>query len=66
MSQLLLVVTDLDGNLLDHFSYGFDDALPALSQLCELHIALIPNNSKTAPELQPLRNLLAINDPYIV
>jgi mannosyl-3-phosphoglycerate phosphatase len=63
---LLLIVTDLDGTLLDHFSYRFDAALPALSKLSAMQIPLIPNTSKTAAELQPLRKQLAINDPYIV
>lgn len=62
----LLVVTDLDGTLLDHFSYRFDAAGDALQRLQELGIPLIPNTSKTSAELGPLRRALAIEAPFIV
>jgi len=62
----LLVVTDLDGTLLDHFSYSFDKAREALDRLQELGIPLIPNTSKTSAELRQLRKDLGSNDPFIV
>ena len=65
-SPPLLVVTDLDGTLLDHYSYSFDKAREALSRLQSLGIPLIPNTSKTSAELRPLRQQLGTNDPFIV
>lgn len=62
----LLVVTDLDGTLLDHFNYSFAKAGEALSRLRELGIPLVPNTSKTSAELRRLRKDLDGNDPFIV
>ncbi len=62
----LLVVTDLDGSLLDHYTYSFNPARTALDRLRELKIPLIPNTSKTSAELGPLRRDLKVEDPYIV
>lgn len=62
----LLVFTDLDGTLLDHHSYAFDAALPALSRIAALQIPLIINSSKTAAEIEQLRSALKNSHPYIV
>ncbi|TKB47733.1 HAD-IIB family hydrolase [Ferrimonas sediminicola] len=62
----LLVVTDLDGTLLDHHSYSFQPAEPALARLRRLGIPLILNTSKTAAELAPLRRELGTDAPYVV
>ncbi len=35
MSAAMLVFTDLDGSLLDHYDYGFAAARPALAALAE-------------------------------
>jgi mannosyl-3-phosphoglycerate phosphatase len=61
----LLVVTDLDGTLLDHFSYSFDKAREAIGRLQQLHVPLVPNTSKTGAELRQLRKELGNNDPFI-
>ncbi|MBY6188376.1 HAD-IIB family hydrolase [Marinobacter hydrocarbonoclasticus] len=70
MAQLsqppLLVVTDLDGTLLDHHSYDFAPAQPALTRLKRLSIPLILNTSKTAAELAPLREQLGSDAPFVV
>lgn len=62
----LVVFTDLDGTLLDHDSYDWSPASPALSQLREHRFPLILNSSKTAPEIERLRTELGNDDPYIV
>lgn len=62
----LLVVTDLDGTLLDHFTYSFEAARDALARLRTLGIPLIPNTSKTSAELDQLRRELDSQDPFIV
>lgn len=66
MSAPLLVFTDLDGSLLDHHSYRFDAALPALRQLEKVKIPVVPVTSKTRSELQPLRQSLGNEHPFIV
>ncbi|MEM9107624.1 MAG: HAD hydrolase family protein [Pseudomonadota bacterium] len=50
-----IVFTDLDGTLLDHETYGFDAAVPALDLLKERGVPLILASSKTAAELVSLR-----------
>ena len=50
-----LVVTDLDGTLLDHHTYSFDAAKSALEQLEERGIPVIINSSKTAREIEQLQ-----------
>lgn len=61
-----LVVSDLDGTLLDHFSYAYGPAMPALHRLRQLGIPLVLNTSKTRAELLPLRQQLGNGDPFIV
>jgi mannosyl-3-phosphoglycerate phosphatase family protein len=66
MHQKLLVYTDLDGTLLDHFSYSFAAAQPMLGILDENNIPVIPVTSKTRAELFNLRNDLNNHHPFIV
>lgn len=51
----MIVFTDLDGTLLDHETYRFEAARPALKALREADIPLIMASSKTASELAPIR-----------
>jgi mannosyl-3-phosphoglycerate phosphatase len=62
----LLVFTDLDGTLLDHHSYSYEPALPALRRLAVASIPLIFNSSKTAAEIRQLRTELDNRHPFIV
>ncbi len=64
--QALLIFTDLDGTLLDHYSYSFEAAQLALEVLERLKIPWIPNTSKTLAELQPLRIQLDHSGPFVV
>ncbi|WP_116133649.1 mannosyl-3-phosphoglycerate phosphatase [Tropicimonas sp. IMCC34043] len=52
----LIVFTDLDGTLLDHRSYSPEAARPALDRLARLGIPLILASSKTAAEIDLLRD----------
>jgi mannosyl-3-phosphoglycerate phosphatase len=61
-----LVFTDLDGSLLDHHSYSFQDALPQLHKLEQLNIPVIAASSKTRREIEQLRRELDNGHPFIV
>jgi mannosyl-3-phosphoglycerate phosphatase len=61
----LLVFTDLDGTLLDHHSYSFTAALPALERLRKARVPVIPVTSKTLAELAPLMRELDNAHPCI-
>jgi mannosyl-3-phosphoglycerate phosphatase len=62
----LIVFSDLDGTLLDHDTYRFEAALPALSLIKEKSIPLILCSSKTRTEMEWYRQKLALTDPFIV
>ncbi len=62
----LLVITDLDGTLLDHDNYDFRPALPAIRLLRERGVPLVFCSSKTAAEILELRRQTNNRDPFIV
>lgn len=63
----LIVFSDLDGTLLDHDTYDFSPALPAIQALKRRGIPLILASSKTGPEIAKIREALGIvNYPAIV
>ncbi|MGK7906545.1 MAG: HAD-IIB family hydrolase [Synechococcus sp.] len=61
-----LFATDLDATLIDHQSYSFDAALPAIERLKQLDFPIIFNSSKTIAEQVQLRQAIAIQAPFIV
>jgi mannosyl-3-phosphoglycerate phosphatase len=65
MKERILVFSDLDGTLLDHRSYSFEPARPALRLLQEKKIPLVICTSKTRAEIEPIRAALANTDPFI-
>jgi mannosyl-3-phosphoglycerate phosphatase len=62
----MLVVTDLDGTLLDAATYGFEPARPALEALRKRGVPLVLCTSKTRAELAPLAARLGLDSPTIV
>ncbi len=56
----LIVVTDLDATLLDHNTYSFDPARPALQRIRDESIPLVIVTSKTKAEIAPIRERLEI------
>ncbi len=61
-----MVLTDLDGSLLDHHTYAFTEALPALEALRQSNIPLVLNSSKTQSECSLLQDKLELLTPMIV
>lgn len=61
-----LIATDLDGTLLDHDTYDFSPALPALKALRDREIPVVIVTSKTESEVLELRTSLGNNSSFIV
>lgn len=62
----LLIFSDLDGTLLDHFTYQSTAASQTLQQLKSANIPVILNTSKTFAELELINSDLQLNAPFIV
>jgi mannosyl-3-phosphoglycerate phosphatase len=60
-----VIFTDMDGTLLDHATYSFESALPALKLIRELDIPLIVCSSKTRKEIEWYQNKLGNTHPFI-
>jgi len=61
----LVIFSDLDGTLLDHSTYSFEKALPALDLIRQYNIPLILCSSKTRTEIEHYRKKLANIHPFI-
>ena len=61
----LLVFTDLDGSLLDHETYSWDKAEPALRVLEKNNFPVVFTSSKTATEIINLKNEMQNHYPFI-
>ncbi len=60
-----IVVTDLDGTLLDHQTYEFTPAADAIQQLAKHDIPIILNSSKTRAEILAIRSELNNQEPFV-
>ncbi|MFT4787866.1 MAG: mannosyl-3-phosphoglycerate phosphatase [Paraglaciecola sp.] len=65
MLEQRLVFTDMDGTLMDHYSYSYEAAIPMLEKLKRLGIPVIPTTSKTFAELIVLRKEIGLPGPFI-
>jgi mannosyl-3-phosphoglycerate phosphatase len=61
----LIIYTDLDGTLLDHDTYSYREATPALNEIKKKEIPLIFCTSKTRAEIEVYRRELSLKDPFI-
>ncbi len=62
-----IIFTDLDGTLLDHDTYSFSEALPALTYIKQQKIPLILASSKTRVEMAGYQKEFGIEEyPFIV
>ncbi len=62
----LIVITDLDGTLLEEKSYSYQASFPAIQRLQSAGIPLVLCSSKTYSEMLPLWKELALRDPFVV
>ena len=61
-----MIFTDLDGTLLDHYSYSSEPALPAIARLQSANVPIIPTTSKTYAEVSQIVKSLGLNSPIII
>lgn len=64
-SPFWIIFTDLDGTLLDHNSYRWEEAQPALDLCKRLNIPVVLVSSKTRAEIDFLRCKLSMSAPFI-
>jgi len=60
-----IIFTDLDGTLLDHQTYAWKKALPALNLCKRLEIPVVLVSSKTRAEMDKIRRNLSLEAPFI-
>ncbi|MDQ6735079.1 MAG: HAD-IIB family hydrolase, partial [Nitrospirota bacterium] len=63
---LMIVISDLDGTLLDASTYSYMAATDALAALKKKGACLVLASSKTRAELEPIRERLGHEGPFIV
>jgi len=61
-----VIVTDLDGSLLDSLTYSYEEARPALERIARDNVPLVLCSSKTRAELEVYRRELQNQHPFIV
>jgi len=61
----LVIFTDLDGTLLDHHTYDWTPARPALDRLARTGMPLVMVSSKTRPEIEALRRAMGNRHPFV-
>jgi len=61
-----IIFSDLDGTLLDHFTYQSTAVDQILQKLNKAHVPVILNTSKTLAELEMIHRDLALNTPFII
>lgn len=62
----LLIFTDLDATLLDHHTYSYGEAMPALTKIREHGIPLVIVSSKTRAEIEPMKELRSLSKVFVV
>lgn len=66
ISMPAIVFSDLDGTLLDHFSYDFSPAISTISALKNQQVPIVLNTSKTLAEVIDIAANMQLNGPMIV
>lgn len=66
MHESVLIFTDLDGTLLDHYTYDTSAASDTITELNCRDIPIIFNTSKTQSEVLEIRTQFSFSHPFIV
>ncbi len=61
-----LLITDIDGTLIDHHTYSTKLAKKALDLLAKRNVSVVFCSSKTFDEQRHLQNKLGVNAPFII
>lgn len=64
-TPFVIVFTDLDGTLLDHDTYSWEEARPALATCHSRGVPVVMVSSKTRAEMDIMRIELGFRDPFI-
>jgi len=64
--EKMIIYTDLDGTLLDHYSYDFSPAAELINDLLGKSVTIIPVTSKTRAETVELMEKIGLNGPFVV
>jgi len=64
--EKFIIFSDLDGTLLDHNTYSYGAAKPALELVALNEIPLILTSSKSLAEIEEIQRELGIKHPFIV
>lgn len=60
-----IIFTDLDGTLLDHYTYSFEKATESLELAKQYKIPIVICTSKTQAEIEVYRERMGNDDPFI-
>lgn len=66
MREKTIIFTDLDGTLLDHNTYSFEEAIHMLKYININKIPMIIVTSKTKDEVVRIQKLLDITSPFVI
>ncbi len=65
MADMVVVFSDIDGTLIDHFTYSHAQSMPGVSMLKERGYPLVLVSSKTFPEIKTLHDELDLDTPFV-
>lgn len=61
----LVIFSDVDGTLFDHYGYSYEPAKAAVRELKRRGVPLVLVSSKTCAEIRYVQELLGLNTPFI-
>lgn len=61
----VIIFTDLDGSLLDYYTYSCEVVKPLVAKLGEAGMEIVPCSSKTRAEIEEYRKRLGLDTPFI-
>ncbi|HEX78923.1 MAG TPA: mannosyl-3-phosphoglycerate phosphatase [Dehalococcoidia bacterium] len=65
VEEKMVIFTDLDGTLLDYYTYSCDVVRPLINKLKKAGVEIVPCSSKTRAEIEFYRWQLGLDAPFI-